>query len=94
MAVIRNLSDPVARGMVLVLALALGGCYPYYGYVDRIDELGGTDGGVLVIPANAPSILNGFEAVPDDYEAPAVHQALDIIGAVGMPVLRLPTGSW
>lgn len=76
-------------GFVLCVAWLMHGCaalWPApYGEVAADADPVRADGGPNVIPANAPSTLNGHWA---DYGG---HQGIDVLGDVGMPVLA-PAG--
>lgn len=76
--------------------LGLSGCYQAfvkpYGHVARDDDPVRADGKPVVMPPNAPSILNGFAARPQFYEDPVGHRAIDIVGPIGTPVLAAASG--
>jgi murein DD-endopeptidase MepM/ murein hydrolase activator NlpD len=73
------------------LALPLAGCavllpQPYGEAVPDADPVT-ADGGPVLMPAQAPSIMNGYWAGHDG------HAGIDVVGEVGLPVLAPADGT-
>lgn len=86
------------RVLGVSITLMLGGCLNLsafvqsHGHVARDDDPVREDGRPVYIPPNAPSVHNGYGSIPDDYEEPDGHMALDIVDVVGAPVLAVAPG--
>ena len=72
------------------LALCLAGCNTVspYGVAARSSS---SDGTTIVMPAGAPSIARGFKGNTKE-DAQNAHVGLDIVAAVGTPVLAVAPG--
>lgn len=95
----RTSSTLLAPGFLLALSLVVAGCTlanKRHGTAASDSLPVRPDGGPISIPANAPSISQGFKPAPEKMALNTdshTHEALDIIAEPGTPVLAPAPGT-